>query len=104
MTRVLAHALVTGPDAQRGSQPARIGHEFRPIGDADSSVDVGAIAPGDVISPYLTLAEVSRLLRLNERTIRRMIAARRLPCVRIGRQIRFAPAALSRWLQAREEG
>lgn len=54
--------------------------------------------------PLLTLSEVAELLRLNERTIRRMVSARRLPCVRLGRQLRFAPRALSRWLQAREEG
>lgn len=58
----------------------------------------------DQFSPLLTLSEVSGLLRLNERTIRRMVAARGVPCVRIGRQLRFAPEALSRWLRAREEG
>ncbi len=56
------------------------------------------------LAPLLTLADVSALFRLNERTIRRMVAARRLPCVRLGRQLRFDPEALSRWLQAREEG
>jgi excisionase family DNA binding protein len=56
------------------------------------------------ITPLLTLDQVARFLQLNERTIRRMVAARRLPCLRLGRQLRFDPQALSRWLQAREEG
>lgn len=62
----------------------------------------GQRLPG--LTSLLTLSEVAVLLRLNERTIRRMVAARLLPCVRIGRQLRFAPEALSRWLRAREEG
>lgn len=61
--------------------------------------------PADApLHPLLRIGEVSALLRLNERTIRRMISTRRLPCVRLGRQLRFDPEALSRWLQAREEG
>jgi excisionase family DNA binding protein len=59
---------------------------------------------GQAMPQLLTLAEVASLLKLNERTVRRMVATRRLPCVRIGRQLRFAPRVLSRWLQAREEG
>jgi excisionase family DNA binding protein len=59
---------------------------------------------GHALPQLLTLTEVATLLKLNERTIRRMISTRRLPCVRIGRQLRFDPEALSRWLQAREEG
>lgn len=52
----------------------------------------------------LTIQDVAGLFQLNERTIRRMVAGRRMPCVRLGRQLRFDPLALSRWLQAREEG
>lgn len=63
-----------------------------------------AVVEGPALSPLLTIHEVAAALQISERTIRRMIADRRLPCVRIGRQLRFAPGALSRWLQAREEG
>ncbi len=59
---------------------------------------------GHAMPQFLTLTEVASLLQLNERTVRRMVAARRLPCVRIGRHLTFAPRVLSRWLQAREEG
>jgi excisionase family DNA binding protein len=56
------------------------------------------------LEQLLTISEAAALLRLHERTIRRMVAARAMPCVRLGRQLRFSPYALSRWLQAREEG
>jgi excisionase family DNA binding protein len=71
--------------------------------DSHDPPDLAAARPTG-LAALLTLAEVAALLRINERTIRRMVATRRLPCVRIGRQIRFTPEALSRWLRAREEG
>jgi excisionase family DNA binding protein len=52
----------------------------------------------------LTLEELSRALRVNPRTIRRMVAARRIPCVRLGRRLRFIPGDVFRWLEARKEG
>lgn len=52
----------------------------------------------------LTLSEVAEQLQLSEKTIRRMIAGGRMPCVRIGRQLRFLPGDVFRWLVARKEG
>ncbi len=52
----------------------------------------------------LTLEELSRALRVNPRTIRRMVAARRIPCVRLGRRLRFVRGDVFRWLEARKEG
>lgn len=54
--------------------------------------------------PLLTIEQVATLLQVSERTIRRMVSGRRMPCIRLGRQLRFDAQALSRWLQAREEG
>ena len=54
--------------------------------------------------PLLTLPEVADILRTSEKTIRRLVAARRLPCVRFGRQLRFDRGDVSRWLAARKEG
>ncbi len=51
----------------------------------------------------LTIAELADLLQLSERTIRRMVAAQRIPCLRVGRQIRFLPSDLLRWVSARKE-
>lgn len=60
--------------------------------------------PLGAVPRLLTLQELSQVLQLNPRTIRRMIAARRIPCVRLGRQLRFVPGDVFRWLEARKEG
>ena len=52
----------------------------------------------------LTLPELAERLQLSEKTIRRMVATGRLPCVRLGRQLRFLPGDVFRWLAARREG
>lgn len=52
----------------------------------------------------LTLREVAEYLAVSERTVRRLIAAADLPCLRIGSQIRFDPATLLRWISARKGG
>ena len=51
----------------------------------------------------LTLHELAQLLSLSDKTIRRMVAARRLPCIRLGRVLRFRPADLLRFVEARKE-
>jgi len=58
----------------------------------------------DALPPLLTLPDLAAVLRIHERTIRRMVATRRMPCVRIGRTIRFDAADVARWLAARKEG
>lgn len=71
---------------------------------AEHDGEVGVGAPADRLPRLMTLSEVATLLQLNERTIRRLVAGRRLPCLRLGRQLRFDPRALTAWLRAREEG
>ena len=51
----------------------------------------------------LTIREVARYLGVSEKTIRRMVAAGLIPCVRIGRAIRFLPGDVFRWVSARRE-
>ena len=51
--------------------------------------------------PLLTLEEVAAHLRLNTRTIRRLVASGRLPCARIAGRLRFVPADVVRFVQAR---
>ncbi len=76
----------------------------RDLGARPPTLTDNASGSSEGVPRLLTLAEVARLLRINERTIRRMVGNRRMPCVRLGRQLRFDPQALSRWLRAREEG
>jgi excisionase family DNA binding protein len=51
----------------------------------------------------LTLREVAQFLRVSEKTVRRLVIGRRIPCVRIGRVLRFQVADLSRFVEARKE-
>ena len=55
------------------------------------------------LAPLLTLAEASAFLRLSEKSIRRLIAARRLPCVRLGRRVLFDRSDLLWWVRAHRE-
>lgn len=42
---------------------------------------------------------VAKLLSVNERYVRRMVAERRLPMVKIGRLLRFDLAEIRRWIE-----
>ncbi len=79
--------------------------------DVSASESVSATAPDPPglareprLQPLLTVRDVAAVLRVDEKTIRRLISARRIPCVRIGRQIRFDPSDVVRWVSARREG
>ena len=78
----------------------------RPGRDVDVASPDARSAPGSHISiaRLLTLPQVAEVLAVSESTIKRMVARRRMPCVRIGRQIRFLPGDVFRWLEARKEG
>jgi len=54
------------------------------------------------LARLLTLAEVADFLSVSPKTVRRLIA-RGLPCVRLGRVVRFRPADLLRFVEARKE-
>lgn len=55
------------------------------------------------LEPMLTIPEVSAFLAVSERTVRRLVHARQIPCVRVGCQIRFDRSDLLRWTLARRE-
>jgi len=59
---------------------------------------------GDPLVPLLTVRETAAYLRVSEKSIRRLIARRRLPCVRLGRRVLFDRSDLLRWVSARKEG
>jgi len=50
-----------------------------------------------------TLARLSQFLGIHERTVRRLVERRSIPCVRFGRAVRFLPSDVFRWLEARKE-
>ena len=51
----------------------------------------------------LTLPEVAQALKVSQKTVRRMVAARRIPCVKIGRSVRFLPSDVAAWVRGRRE-
>lgn len=56
----------------------------------------------DVVPKLLTMEELAERLGVTRRHVRRLVAERRVPFVRVGRFIRFEPAEISSWLdQAR---
>ena len=89
---------LTASEQARSTSPHCLGP------DAEQMHHSRRVDPSGEMQPLLTLQEVARITQLSERTLRRMIAARKLGCLRVGRQLRFDRQALSRWLRAREEG
>lgn len=55
-------------------------------------------------SPLLTPADVAELLQIPTSTVYELTRQGRLPCVRIGRAIRFTKADLERCLAGRRAG
>ena len=52
----------------------------------------------------LLLREVSAILRVDERTVRRWIVQQGFPCIHLGTRLRFSERNVLRWVSAREEG
>ena len=53
---------------------------------------------------FLTTGEVLEYLNVNLRTVYRLIRARRIPAVRVGRQWRFRKRDLDSWLESQRHG
>lgn len=49
--------------------------------------------------PLLDAAAVARRLATTERHVRRLVAERRIPFVRVGRFVRFNPTAIAEWVE-----
>lgn len=47
----------------------------------------------------LTVGEVAEMLRVTKETVYRWTQRRKIPCIRLGRQIRFDRRALDQWLR-----
>ena len=53
--------------------------------------------------PLWTLENVADYLGVSRRTVRRLVAAGRIPCARIASRLRFEPADVLRFVAARKE-
>jgi excisionase family DNA binding protein len=49
-------------------------------------------------APLLDTDEVAKVLRVSPRHVRRLVAERRIPFVKVGRFVRFDPGELDVWL------
>jgi len=54
----------------------------------------------DMSDALLTVKEIGAVLKVNDRTVRREISAKKLPCIRIGRSIRVSRQDLDRYIAA----
>ena len=52
----------------------------------------------------LTLNELAAALAVHPKTLRRWVATRRIPCIRVGTRIRFDPGDIASWVRHRKEG
>jgi len=50
------------------------------------------------MTDLLTGDQVAGLLKTTPRFVRRLVAERRIECVKVGRLVRFAPAAVERYI------
>lgn len=57
-----------------------------------------------VLPSLLTLSEVAAYFRVNPKTVRRWVATRRIPCVRLGTRLRFDSGDIVSWVRQRKEG
>ena len=69
--------------------------------ELDSSVQAGRVrthTAGADLRPLLTIQQVAAYLNISHSTVRRLVARRQMPCVRVGGQLRFSAGELQRWL------
>jgi excisionase family DNA binding protein len=55
------------------------------------------------LDQLLTVGQVAELLQLSTRTIRRLAASGRIPCLRIASRTRFVRGDVLRWLAAQRK-
>jgi excisionase family DNA binding protein len=62
--------------------------------------DPGQSSARSALRPLLTIEQVAEILAVSPKTVRRLIA-RGFPRIAFGRVLRFDPADVQRWVQAR---
>lgn len=51
---------------------------------------------------YLTIDELSKYLKIPKSTLYKMTMTKRMPCAKIGKQLRFRKSAIDRWVENQE--
>ncbi|KDB64654.1 transcriptional regulator, AlpA family [Bordetella bronchiseptica B18-5 (C3)] len=53
---------------------------------------------------FLTIKQVAELLKVTERTIYRLAAAKQIPAFKVGGTWRFSRVEINQWIQRQQEG
>ena len=56
-------------------------------------------APRSTNCPLLDIDELAERLNISVRHVRRLVAERRIPYLKVGHLLRFEPAAIDEWVQ-----
>jgi excisionase family DNA binding protein len=67
----------------------------------EGAASKGRELPHSPRAPLLTAAEVAEILKVSLRSVRRLIADKELPIVRIGRAVRIRPEALEAMIEGK---
>jgi excisionase family DNA binding protein len=59
------------------------------------------MAPADPLPHLLSIDELAEHLGVTVRHVRRLVAERRVPYLKVGRLVRFDPAEITAWLNGR---
>jgi excisionase family DNA binding protein len=59
------------------------------------------MAPADPLPHLLSIDELAEHLGVTVRHVRRLVAERRVPYLKVGRLVRFDPAEITAWLDGR---
>jgi excisionase family DNA binding protein len=70
----------------------------------DQSEVEQAAGPDVSSEELLTVRELAKFLKLHPKTVYEWVARHAVPCIRLGRRVRFSKSDVSRWLQAQKEG
>ena len=71
--------------------------------DPESSPAAPTTILGDWYGNLIRVGKQQLILCVSEKTLRRWVARGRIPCVRLGRAIRFDRSDVFRWVSARKE-
>jgi len=67
-------------------------------------VPVGGHSPDSPTEPLLDVATAATRLGVTVRFVRRLVAERRIPYVKVGKFIRFDPAEVEQWIDDHRVG
>jgi len=102
--------VAPGCEGQMKSRPRASGYSFpalhRHLPRAQTAQTVNSQGGSDgagVLERLLSVGELSELLQLHTKTVKRMARDGRVPSIRVAGRLRFRPSDIASWLAARED-